>query len=224
MDLLLLMWRLAAIGCTLSNPAQDLKALFPEITSYKEELHDLSRRKDGREAYRKLQDRVGGDLDPVYEALDTPYTLYRVFKENELLGIVHGVNVPGQGGVIQVFLSTDPKTGEIRVFFFQRLESAASRELRSREFRARFQGLTLADFYKHDYYAAVEPGSEKDKVGRIPDPTPEGPGRLDFRATLRGIRKNLILLDLFVYEMRNEPYYERARESIEKKRVPDHKE
>jgi hypothetical protein len=118
--------------------------------------------------------------------------------------------------VIQVFLSTDPKSGEIRSFFFQRLESVASRELRNREFRACFQGLTLADFYKHDYYRVAEPASEKDKVGRIPDPTPEGPGRQDFRATLRGIRKNLILLDLFAYELRNEPYYERAREALGK--------
>jgi hypothetical protein len=216
MDLILWWLRLAAIGCTLSNPAQDLKFLFPEITSYKEELHDLSRRKDGEEAYRKLKERLGSDLDAVYEAFDTPYTLYRVFKGEELLGIVHGVNVPGQGGVIQIFLSTDPKTAEIRGFFFQRLESAASRELRAKEFRSRFHGLTLADFYKHDYYAAAEPGSEKDKVGRIPDPTPEGPGRADFTATLRGVRKNLILLDLLVYEMRHEPWYERALKARKK--------
>ena len=34
------------------------------------------------------------------------------------IGVVHGVNVPGKGGVIQVFLSMDPTTAEIKSFFF----------------------------------------------------------------------------------------------------------
>jgi hypothetical protein len=210
--------RAAAVGCTLSNPAQDLKALYPEVTSFKEELRDLPKLDGGEELYRKLKARVGSDLDPVYEAYDTPYTLYKVFKGEELLGIVHGVNVPGKGGVIQVFLATDPKSAEIRKFFFQRLESAAAKALRAKEFRARFEGLTLADFYKHDYYAAAEPGSEKDRVGKIPDPTADEEGRADFRASLRGVRKNLILLDFFVYEFRHEPFFERAREALEKRK------
>ncbi len=211
-----LLQRPAAIGCTLSNPAQDLKYLYPEITSYKEEARDLPRMKDGEALYQKLQTRLGSDLDPVYEAFDTPYTVYRVFKNETPLGIVHGVNVPGKGGVIQVFLATDPASGEIRNFFFQRLESAAAKELRKKEFRAQFNGLTLADFYKHDYYAAAEPASEKDKIGRLQDPTAEGDARADYQATLRGVRKNLILLDIFVYDLKHEPFYEKAREALEK--------
>ena len=208
----------AAVGCTLNNPAQDLKALYPDITSFKEVLRDLPRMDQGEELFRKLKDRLGSDLDPVYEAYDTPYTVYQVFRGDELAGFVHGVNVPGKGGVIQVFLSIDPKTAEVRKLFFQRLESAAAAGLRAKEFRARFEGLSLADFYKHDYYAVAEPGSEKDKVGRIPDPTSDEEGRADFRASLRGVRKNLILLDLFVFEMRHEPFYERSREALEKRR------
>ena len=71
--------------------------------------------------------------------------------------------------------------------------------------------LSLADFYKHDYYAAVEPGSEKDRVGKVADPTS---GDTDFRAALRGVRKNLILMDLLVYGRECDPYYEKAREAI----------
>ena len=48
---------------------------------------------------------------PIYETYETPYTVYSVFKGQTKIGIVHGVNVPGKGGVIQVFLSTDPATG-----------------------------------------------------------------------------------------------------------------
>jgi len=210
--------RTAAVGCTLNNPAQDLKALYPDITSFKEVLRDLPRMDQGEKLFKQLQERLGSDLDPVYEAYDTPYTVYQVFRGEELAGIVHGVNVPGKGGVIQVFLSIDAKSAEIRKLFFQRLESAAATELRAKEFRARFEGLTLADFYKHDYYAVAEPTSEKDKVGRIPDPTSDEEGRADFRSSLRGVRKNLILLDLFVFERRHEPFYERSKEALEKRK------
>jgi hypothetical protein len=208
--------RPAAIGCTLSNPAQDLKYLYPETTSYREEAKDLGKLKDGEALYKKLQARLGSDLDPVYEGFDTPYTVYTVFKGEDVLGIVHGVNVAGKGGVIQVFLATDPASGEIKSFFFQRLESPAAKELRAKEFRAQFTGLTLADFYKHDYYAVAEPSSDKDKVAKIKDPTKAEEGKPDYLATLRGIRKNLILLDIFVYNLKNEPFYERAQEALKK--------
>ncbi len=218
----------AAVGCTLSNPAEDLKYLFPEMTSYKEDAKDLTKMKDGERLYKDLQVRLGSDLDPLYEALDTPYTLYTIFKKDEIIGIVHGVNVPGKGGVIQVFLSTDPKTGEIRNFFFQRIESPAAKALKNKEFRAQFTGLTLADFYKHDYYAVAEPGSDKDTVAKVKDPTTDEAGKPDYQATLRGIRKNLILLDIFVYELRNEPFYAKAQEALAKfkaeKKAPAGKE
>jgi hypothetical protein len=31
----------AAIGCTLNNPAEDLKYLYPEMTTYKEDLKEF---------------------------------------------------------------------------------------------------------------------------------------------------------------------------------------
>ena len=207
---------LAAIGCTLSNPSQDLKYLFPEMTSFKEDAKDMTKMKDGEKLFKNLKDRLGSDLDQVYETFDTPYTVYTVFKGQDVIGIVHGVNVPGKGGVIQVFLATDPITGEIKNFFFQRLESPASKALKNKEFRTQFNTLTLADFYKHDYYASAEPASEKDKVARIKDPTTDEQSKPDYQASLRGIRKNLILLDMFVYELKNEPYYERSKESMTK--------
>ena len=37
----------AAIGCTLSNPAQDLKYLFPDMVTFKEENRELPKLKDG---------------------------------------------------------------------------------------------------------------------------------------------------------------------------------
>src|ERR1043166_549985 len=132
-----------AIGCTLSNPAQDLKYLYPEMTTYKEDLNEFPRLRDGAALFNALRERLGSDLDPIYETFETPYSVYTVFQGQSKIGIVHGVNVPGKGGVIQVFLSMDPKTAEIRSFFFQRLESPMARQLRSKKFRTQFEGLTL---------------------------------------------------------------------------------
>lgn len=206
----------AAVGCTLNNPAEDLKYLYPEMTTYKEDLNEFSRFKDGTELFSALRERLGSDLDPIYETYETPYTVYSVFKGENKIGIVHGVNVPGKGGVIQVFLSLDPKTGEIRKFFFQRLESLAARQLRNREFLSQFEGLTLGDFYKHDYYAAVDPGAKADKVAAIKPPAFDASGRPDYDASLRGIRKNLVLVDFFVYGKKFEPYFERAKQAAER--------
>lgn len=205
-----------AIGCTLSNPSEDLKYLYPEMTSFKEDLNELPRLKDGTELFKGLKARLGSDLDPIYETFETPYTVYSVFKGQAKIGVVHGVNVPGKGGVIQVFLSMDPGTAEIKSFFFQRLESPAARQLRSKEFRAQFAGLTLGDFYKHDYYAAVDPGAKADKVNGIKPPPLDPSGQPDYEASLRGVRKNLILLDFFVYGKRFEPFFERAKQATEK--------
>jgi hypothetical protein len=210
-----------AIGCTLSNPARDLKSLFPDMTSYREDVREFGKLADGRALYDSLRERLGSDLDPVYEAFETPYTVYSVFRDGKLLAYVHGVNVAGRGGVIQIFVSADPDTAEIRRMFFQRIESAGDRVLRARETRERFLGLTLADFYKHDYYAAVEPDSAADRVGRIP--APEGlaeTARQDWTATLRGVRKNLLLLDCFVFDRRHEPFFERAAEARRGKGTP----
>src|SRR3954454_5031684 len=168
---------LAAIGCTLSNPAEDLKYLYPEMTTFKEELKEFPKLKEGAALFKGLRARLGSDLDPIYETYETPYTVYSVFKGQTKIGIVHGVNVPGKGGVIQVFLSVDPTSGVIKSFFFQRLESPAAGALRAKEFRAQFTGLNLGDFYKHDYYAAAEPGAKADKVAGVKPPAVEASGR-----------------------------------------------
>ena len=207
---------LAAIGCTLSNPSEDLKYLYPEMTSFKEDLNEFPRLPGGAEQFKGLKARLGSDLDRIYETYETPYTVYTVFKGAAKIGVVHGVNVPGKGGVIQVFLSMDPATAAIRSFFFQRLESPVARQLRSKEFLGQFNGLTLGDFYKHDYYAAAEPGAKADKVGGLKAPPIDPGGKQDYEASMRGIRKNLILLDYFVYGKRFEPFFLRAQQAAEK--------
>lgn len=204
----------AAIGCTLSNPPEDLKYLYPDMTTYKEDLKEFTRLPNGDGLFQALRHRLKGDLDPLYETYDTPYTIYSVFRGEEKIGIVHGVNVPGAGGVIQVFLSMDPKSATIRKFFFQRLESPIATHLRNKAFRDQFSGFTLADFYKHDYYAVADPGAAADKVGKITPPPMGATDPRDYHAALRGIRKNLILLDFFVYGRRFDPFFDKAQSAL----------
>lgn len=211
----------AAVGCTLSNPARDLKTLFPDMTSYREDAIELSRKPDGREIYEAFKARLGGDLDPVYESFETPFTLYSIFQGDRRIGFVHGVNVPGRGGVIQVFVAMDPDTAAIRKLFFQRLESPGGAALRARAVREQFTGLSLGDFYKHDYYTVAEPGTTSDRIAGLRPPENLPAEALpDWQATLRGLRKNLILLDFFAFERRHEPFYRRAIEALQKKGTP----
>lgn len=206
-----------AIGCTLSNPARDLKALYPAMTSYREDVKELTALPKGKAMYVLLKQRVGG-LDPVYEAYETPYSLYSVFEGDKQIGTVHGVNVPGRGGVIQVFVAVDPATAAITRMFFQRLESPGSKALRAKPVLEQFKGLTLADFYKHDYFAEADPGNAGDKVARLLPPADlAAEARPDWDATLRGLRKNLILLDIFAFDMRHEPFFQRAEDARQKK-------
>lgn len=208
----------AAVGCALTNPVQDLRYLYPQMTSYKEEVRDLSQMKDGRALYRALNERLGSDLDQLYEGFGTPYTLYTVFKGNVLIGIVHGVNVPGEGGLIQVILSMDPKSGSIRKLSFQRLESRASEALRKKAFLDQFVELNLADFYKHDYYQIAGVRSAQDRIAHIKNPVAGQKGGNDFRAIIRGVRKNLILLDFFIYNRKFEPFYQQTRSRLAKRK------
>ncbi|NLB65001.1 MAG: hypothetical protein GX803_00825 [Lentisphaerae bacterium] len=204
----------AAIGCTLSNPARDLKALFPNMTSYREDVKEMHRLPGGAAAHDMLRARVGNDLDPVYEAADTPYTLYSVFHGDQRIGYVHGVNVPGRGGVIQIFLALDPDHATINRMVYQRLEGPGAMALRNPAVTGQFAGLSLADFYKHDYYAAAEPGAEADRVGRLSPPPGLAPEAIpDWTATIRGVRKNLILMDIFVFERRHDPFHQRAEQA-----------
>ena len=201
----------AAIGCTLRNPARDLKTLYPDMTSYREDVQEMPKHPDGKEMYAMYKTRSGGELDPIYEAYDTPHTFYTVFKNDARIGFVHGINVPGRGGVIQIFMSMNPETAAIEKLFFQQLVSPGGKALRAKAVREQFAGLSLADFYKHDYYVAADPANAADKIAALkpPEDLPEA-AKPDWDATLRGVRKNLLLFDFFVFDRRHEPFHERA--------------
>ena len=95
---------------------------------------------------------------------------------------------------MQVFLIFDTN-GIISNFYFQKLTSKNAKELRSESFSKQFIGLGLDDFKQYD--VVNHSSSEGCKVALIKNPSEKN--EADFYAALRGTKKNLLLMDAFVF-------------------------
>ena len=182
----------AAVGCDLNDPDRDVARLFPGSTGYKTNYVSIDQ-KGGAPLLAQVEDRLGDKFQGLFETIDVPYTLYEIFKGKEKIGYIHGVNEKGQYGGIQVFLVLD-LDGVIKNFYFQKLTSRYGKELRDPKFGEQFVGLTLKDFYNYDILTGKAIGPSG--VERIKNPVPEAES--DFKAALRGTKKNLILVDEFI--------------------------
>jgi hypothetical protein len=183
----------AAVGCDLNDPDRDVKRLFPESTGYKT-IYVSIVRQGGDALLKKIEARLGDTFKGLFETIDVPYTMYQIYKGTELIGYIHGVNQKGLYGGIQVFLALDLE-GTIRAFYFQKLTNQSARLLRDPAFGKQFVGLHLLDFDQYDVMSkTAKPGS---KVAGIKNPAPDAEG--DFKAALRGAKKNLILCDVFLF-------------------------
>jgi hypothetical protein len=182
----------AAVGCDLNDPDRDVKRLFPESTGFKTSYVSISRA-GGETLLREIEARLGDKFQGLFETADVPYTLYRIYKGDVLIGYIHGVNQKGQYGGLQVFLALDPG-GTIRSFYFQKLTSRAARLFRDAAFGRQFEGLSLKDFYAFDVVTGREAAPAK--ISLIKNPAPDA--ERDFRASLRAVKKNLILVDEFL--------------------------
>jgi len=167
----------AAVGCTLNDPDRDVKRLFPEATGYKTEFITI-KEVGGQELFNKIEQQVGDNLDTVYETIDVPYAFYDVLQGKDVIAHIHGVNQKGKYGGMQLILATDLK-GKIVNFFYQKMSSPEATKFMDNNFTKQFIGLSLDDFLK----------------GKISAEDPTKESREDFLATLRGLKKNLILLD-----------------------------
>lgn len=182
----------AAVGCDLNDPDRDVARLFPGSTGYKTNYVSIDQR-GGPALLAQVEDRLGDKFQGLYETIDVPYTLYEVFKGKDKIGYIHGVNEKGQYGGIQVFLVLD-LDGVIKNLYFQKMTSRYGKELRDQKFGEQFVGLTLKDFYNYDVRTGK--ASEASGVEKIKNPVPEA--EPDFKAALRGTKKNLILVDEFI--------------------------
>ena len=181
----------AAVGCTLNNPDRDIKRLFPKATNYKTEFITIKER-GGGELAKEIEAKLKDKLEPTYESIDVPYAYYSVLKKKETIGYVHGVNQKGMYGGIQLILATDPN-GVIIDFYYQKITSPESRKFKDKKFTKQFIGLSLADFYTRDLKKKIKDPSENCAE--------------DYIASLRGIKKNLILHDEFKLKNKYDKYF-----------------
>jgi hypothetical protein len=188
---------LAAVGCDLNDPDRDVARLFPESTGYKT-VYTSILKKGGEKLLATVEKRLGDQFHGIYETIDVPYTIYEIYAGKKKIGYIHGVNQKGQFGGIQVFVVLTLE-GTIRGFYIQKMTSQYAGKLRDAKFGKQFTGLTLKSFEGYD----VVSGKASGKVAEIKNPAPEAES--DFRAALRATKKNLILMDEFVYSAQSAP-------------------
>ena len=172
----------SAVGCSLNDPDRDVLKIFPESTGYKTEFITIKER-GGQDLVKEIEKRLGDKLGATYESVDVPYAYYIVLKGKEVVGYIHGVNQKGTYGGMQIILATDLE-GKIIDFYYQKISSPESRAFRDKIFREQFFGVTLEEFYNQEF------------VEKLRDPSKTN--NKDFSATVRGIKKNLILFDIFM--------------------------
>jgi hypothetical protein len=183
----------AAVGCDLTDPDRDVRRLFPESTGYRTRYLSIDRL-GGPAQMARVESRLGDRFRGIYETIDVPYTVYEILKGKEILGYIHGVNEKGRYGGMQVFLALSLQ-GAVRGFYIQKLTARGASPLRSADFGKQFHGIRLEDFSGYDPVKKLAaPGS---RPAGIRNPLSDGGD--DFHALLRAVKKNLILMDEFVY-------------------------
>ena len=170
----------SAVGCSLNDPDRDIKRIFPESTGYKTTFVTI-KEKGGEALKKEVEEKLKDKLEPVYENLDVPYAFYTVLKGKDPIGYIHGVNQKGKYGGMQLIMSTD-LNGKIVDFYYQKMSSPEAGRFMDTKFTSQFNGLTLDDFIKGNI--------------SVNDPSSNSPE--DFRATLRGMKKNMILLHMLL--------------------------
>lgn len=180
-----------AVGCDLNDPDRDVARLFPGA-AYKTRYLSI-KTSGGRQLLERVEKRLGDKFHGLYENMEVPYTLYDIYLGTRAVGYIHGVNQKGEYGGIQVFLALDA-SGSIKSFYIQKLTSRAAGDLRSREFGAQFEGLALKDFLPYDPISGAAPAGSP--AAKIKPPAKAGG---DFNSVMRAVKKNLILMDEFVF-------------------------
>ena len=185
---------LAAVGCDLNDPDRDVKRFFPNSTNYKTGYYSI-KNIGGKELFDIVQDRYGEKFRGRYEKIDIPYTIYTILATKEVIGYIHGVNQKGKYGGLQVFLIFDAN-GVITNQYFQKMTGKYAKKFRDKKFSRQFAGLRLKDFSEYDIKTGTV--TTESPIYDIKNPDPKA--KRDFLATLSGIKKNLILMDVFILD------------------------
>jgi hypothetical protein len=179
-----------AVGCDLNEPDKDVARLFPGSTRYTTVVLEVAR-VGGNQLLAKIEERLRDKLHGLYETIDEPYTIYKIYANDKKIGYIHGVNQKGRYGGIQIFLVLDLDQ-RIRGFYIQKMSGEYAGKYRNAKFGKQFVGITLDDFEHFDFKSGKGTG----KAAEIKNPAPEA--GYDFKYILRGTKKNLILVDEFM--------------------------
>ena len=183
----------AAVGCSLNEPDKEVKRFFPESTGYKTEYISIESR-GGEELASTIEANLHDELNPKYEDISVDYSYYNVLKGKEIIGRIHGVNQKGMFGGMQLILATDTK-GKVIGFFIQKMSSPHAKKFKNEDFINKFIGLNLQDF--NDFHNEIE----NNKISKIKSPSEKFED--EFSNIIRGLNKNLILLDAFKFNGKN---------------------
>lgn len=172
---------LAATGCSLDNPEEDLRRLFPTMTDFTVAVTSFA--VQAPERHPELSRLLGDAIDPVYEAPEVPYNLYTVIANGTVLGHVFGTNQRGTYSSIQVIAVTGPGF-DLTQIYLQKLRSPAYKQLQDPVFLEDLATIPMVDFPK---LAACYVRGECAGVS-VPDPS-GGEQVEDYRHLLRGLAK-----------------------------------
>ena len=167
----------AAVGCSLTDPDRDVKRIFPASTGYKTTFITIKER-GGEVLKKQIEEKFQDKFEPVYESIEVPYAFYTVLKGKDAVGYIHGVNQKGKFGGMQLIVAID-LSGKVVSFYYQKMSSPEAAKFMDSKFTTRFNGLTLDDLMNGKF--------------SISDPSVKSPE--DFRATLRGLKKNMLLIN-----------------------------
>lgn len=178
-----------AVGCSLKNPDRDVRRLFPESTNYKTYFLNL-KTKGGEDLKKEVEKKLKDSIDD-YTEYEVDYAYYKVLKGDKPIGFIYGTNQKGKYGNIQIILATT-LDGQIKKVYFQSLSAPYASKLKSAEYKDQYVGLSLRDFYLS--HGQAKNYKAKDKVSTIQS---DSAAEEDHKHTLRGIKKLLILYDIF---------------------------
>jgi hypothetical protein len=182
---------MAAVGCDLNDADRDVPRLFPGSTSYKTKYVSI-KQAGGDHLLKKIEKSLGEKYLALYAPIDVPYMLYEIYNGQKKVGYIHGVNQKGRFGGIQVFMTQDLE-GRVKLLYIQKISGQMANKLRDSRFCRQFNGITLKDFDTYD----PATGRGSGRIAEIQNPSPES--ETDFYGVLRGLKKNLILMDAFVF-------------------------
>jgi hypothetical protein len=194
----------AAVGCSLRDPDADIRRFFPTVTDYS--IHYLTYANQAPERYPELSKALGDALDPVYETIDMPYTLYVVNSGRERLGYVFGTNQRGKYSNIQVIAILTAQLN-LQQVYIQKIRSPAFEAFQSDEFGTALASLELSDYPRQA--SCYRDGA----CANFPVTDPSGGEHSeDFHAIIRGLAKLQILSDVLLKPGRSPvPRNDRAR-------------